>query len=68
MIDGHAHACGELLSPKGIVRTLDANGVYKVVLVPGEHGSAKTYRLPNLARYFPRAAVGNVATRTSGWL
>jgi predicted TIM-barrel fold metal-dependent hydrolase len=60
MIDAHAHACGELLTPEGILRTLDSNGVDKVVLAPGEHGSTKTYGLPNLARYFPRAAVGNV--------
>jgi predicted TIM-barrel fold metal-dependent hydrolase len=60
MIDGHAHACGDLLTPEGIVGVLDANGVDQVVLVPGEHESAKTYALPNLARQFPNAQVGNV--------
>lgn len=60
MIDGHAHACGDLLSPEGILRVLDANDVDKVVLVPGEHQSATTYGLPNLAKYFPAAEVANV--------
>jgi len=60
VIDGHAHACGELLTPEGILGSLDANGVDKVVLVPGEHQSAKTYRLPNLARHFPASQVGSV--------
>jgi predicted TIM-barrel fold metal-dependent hydrolase len=60
LIDGHAHACGNLLDPEGIRRTLDANGVDKVVLVPGQHQSAKTYRLPNLAKYFPTREVANV--------
>jgi predicted TIM-barrel fold metal-dependent hydrolase len=60
MIDGHAHACGDLLRPEGILRILEANGVDQVVLVPGEHQSPKTYGLPNLARYFPSREVGNV--------
>jgi predicted TIM-barrel fold metal-dependent hydrolase len=60
MIDGHAHACGDLLDPERIRRTLDVNGVEKVVLVPGQHQSARTYRLPNLARYFPNREVANV--------
>jgi hypothetical protein len=36
MIDGHAHVCGDLLDPERIRRTLDVNGVEKVVLVPGQ--------------------------------
>jgi len=60
MIDGHAHACGDLLNPERIHRTLDANGVDKVVLVPGQHQSGKTYWLPNLAKNFPTREVANV--------
>lgn len=60
MIDGHAHACGDLLTTEGILRTLDAHGVDKVVLVPGQHQSAKTYRLPNLAKRFPTREVANL--------
>lgn len=60
MIDGHAHACGDLLRPEGIRRILEANGVDRVVLVPGEHQSRKSYRLPNLARHFPSREVGSV--------
>ena len=52
MIDGHAHASGDLLTTEGILRALDAQGVDKVVLVPGQRQSAKNLRLPNLAQRF----------------
>jgi predicted TIM-barrel fold metal-dependent hydrolase len=53
IIDGHAHACGEFLHAENVVRILDANQVDKIVLVPGEMNSEKTYYLPELARFFP---------------
>ena len=60
IIDGHAHACGDLLRGDGIVRVLDACEADRVVLVPGEHESAKTYRLPRLARWLPSIEVANL--------
>ena len=53
IIDGHAHACGDFLTPESIIRNLDKSGVDKVVLVPGELGSSKNFLLPNLASIFP---------------
>lgn len=53
IIDGHAHASGEFLKPESIINKLDEVGVDKVVLVPGELESTKSYYLPNLARLFP---------------
>jgi len=53
IIDGHAHASGPFLRAEGIVKTLDAAGVDRVVLVSGEADSEKTYSLPRLARRFP---------------
>ena len=35
------------------MRILDANQVYKIVLVPGEMNSEKNYYLSELARFFP---------------
>ena len=66
IIDGHAHACGDLLSTNGILRVLDASNADRVVLVPGEHESTKTYRLPSLARWIPSqevASLTNAMTR-----
>ena len=57
IIDGHAHACGDYLTPEKISRTLSKNGTDKVVLVPGELGSDKTYPFPNVAKYFPNRNV-----------
>ncbi len=54
IIDGHAHACGECLQAGSILHHLNANHVDKVVLVPGELNSKKTYSLPNLGRMFPK--------------
>ncbi len=53
-IDGHAHACGEYLQTESILHQLNTNHVDKVVLVPGELNSSKTYSLPNLGRIFPK--------------
>jgi predicted TIM-barrel fold metal-dependent hydrolase len=53
IIDGHGHACGDYLSTERILRLLDAVGVDKVVLTPGELNSDKTYTFPNMARVFP---------------
>ena len=53
IIDGHSHACGQYLTAKGIIKTLDENSVDKVVLVPGELNSKSEYSLPNIASKFP---------------
>jgi len=57
IIDGHAHACGDYLTPEKISQTLLENGTDKVVLVPGELDSNKTYSFPNVAKYFPNRNV-----------
>lgn len=49
IIDGHAHACGDYLSVDRITKTLSKSGADKVVLVPGELDSDKTYPFPNVA-------------------
>lgn len=54
IIDGHSHACGKFLTAESIVKTLDNNGVDKVVLVPGELNSKSEYTLPNIAAKFPK--------------
>jgi predicted TIM-barrel fold metal-dependent hydrolase len=60
IVDGHAHACGELLTLDGLLRALDTNGVDRVVLVPGEHASSRSYPLPDLARLLPGREVAGV--------
>jgi hypothetical protein len=57
IIDGHAHACGDYLTPETIIKKLDENNTDKVILVPGELNSKKTYALPDLARRFPQKNV-----------
>ena len=57
IIDAHAHACGDFLYGKNIVEILNRNNVDKVVLVPGELGSAKNYFFPDLAARFPNRDV-----------
>ena len=59
IIDGHAHACGGYLTSDSIVRLLDENGVSRVVLVPGEPDSDRTYNLPDFSRLLP----GNCAVK-----
>ena len=53
LIDGHAHACGSYLTAEDIIETLHSNGVDKVVLVPGELDSSRTYGVPSFARLVP---------------
>jgi len=57
IIDGHSHACGRYLTAESIIKTLDENGVDKVVLVPGELNSTSEYSLPNIASIFPQKNV-----------
>lgn len=57
IIDGHAHACGEYLTPDSIIKTLDKYGTDKVILVPGELNSKAEYFIPNLAALFPNLNV-----------
>ena len=57
IIDGHAHACGPFLKGEEIVKTLAETRVDKVVLVPGELDSLRTYGLPDLAERFPKRDV-----------
>ncbi len=60
IIDGHSHACGKFLTAESILKTLDKNGVDKVVLVPGELNSQSEYTLPNIASLFPKHNVVKV--------
>ncbi|RJQ31560.1 MAG: hypothetical protein C4562_05840 [Actinobacteria bacterium] len=60
IIDGHAHACGEFLVAENIIKILDNNKVEKVVLVPGELDSKKTYFLPDLGKWFPKKDVQSI--------
>ncbi len=53
IIDGHAHASGNYLTPKNIVQYLVQSNVNKVVLVPGELNSNKTYHFPDIAKLLP---------------
>ena len=57
IIDGHAHACGDFLTPESIIKNLNQTGTDKVVLVPGELNSTTIYSLPNLAEIFPKKNV-----------
>lgn len=54
IIDSHAHACGPFLKPDKLIEILDNNGVDKLVLVPGEWDSTKSYKIPDIARHFPK--------------
>ena len=53
IIDGHAHACGDYLIPEKIIIHLAESKVDKLVLVPGELNSEKTYSFPNVAKLLP---------------
>ena len=57
IIDGHAHASGDFLTPEGIVHILDAVKADKVVLVPGEMNRSKDMPFPNVAKVFPKRNV-----------
>ncbi len=65
IIDGHAHACGEYLHADSIIRQLNTNHVDKVVLIPGELNSKKTYSLPNLGQVFPKRNIIIVTNHVS---
>lgn len=57
IIDGHAHASGDFLTPEGIIQTLDAANTDKVVLVPGEMNRSKAMPFPDIAKLFPKRNV-----------
>ncbi|PKP30173.1 MAG: hypothetical protein CVU00_13880 [Bacteroidetes bacterium HGW-Bacteroidetes-17] len=57
IIDGHSHACGRFLTAESIIKTLDSNGVDKVILTSGELNSKAEYSLPNIAALFPHRNV-----------
>ena len=57
IIDGHAHACGDYLTPESIIKNLNENHVDKVLLSPGELNSHKIYPIPNIAELFPKQNV-----------
>jgi predicted TIM-barrel fold metal-dependent hydrolase len=60
IIDGHSHACGKFLTAQSIVKSLDENGVDKVILVPGELNSKLEYSLPDIASMLPNRNVVKV--------
>jgi predicted TIM-barrel fold metal-dependent hydrolase len=60
IIDAHAHACGDFLNGKNVIKILNKNNVDKVILVPGELGSNKNYFLPELAAKFPNTDVVSI--------
>lgn len=53
IIDGHAHACGDFLTAGSIVKKLNDTNVDKVILVPGELNSTRTYRLKDFTAKDP---------------
>jgi predicted TIM-barrel fold metal-dependent hydrolase len=57
IIDGHAHACGEYLNPESIKKKIKSAGVDKVVLVPGQLNSSKTYKLKDYTKKDPNKDV-----------
>ncbi len=57
IIDAHAHACGPFLRGENITKVLAEAGADRVVLVPGELDSERTYGLPRLAEFFPESDV-----------
>ncbi|UCE37491.1 MAG: TatD family hydrolase [Thermoplasmata archaeon] len=57
IIDGHAHACGGYLNAESIKIKIDQTGVDKVVLVPGQLNSSKTYKLKDYTKKDPHKDV-----------
>jgi predicted TIM-barrel fold metal-dependent hydrolase len=57
IIDGHAHASGDFLTPEGITQVLNSTNADKVVLVPGEIDRYKAITFPNFARIFPKSNI-----------
>jgi len=67
VIDGHAHASGDYLKVESITEYLSRNNADKVVLVPGELNSSKTYYLPHLSKTFTKVNFvrwTNILTKT----
>jgi predicted TIM-barrel fold metal-dependent hydrolase len=57
IIDGHGHACGEYLNAESIKKKIELAGIEKVVLVPGQLNSAKTYKLKDYTKKDPNKDV-----------
>jgi predicted TIM-barrel fold metal-dependent hydrolase len=57
IIDGHGHACGQYLTSESIKKKINNAGVDKVVLVPGQLNSAKTYKLKDYTKKDPHKDV-----------
>lgn len=57
MIDGHAHACGRLLTARGIDTYLKENKISKIVLCGGEPGSRRNYPYPLLSNIWAEERV-----------
>lgn len=68
IIDGHAHACGEYLTPEKIEKKLEQAKVDMVLLTPGQYGSKITYPLKNLAKINPLGDVVSKNNRTTGFM
>jgi len=60
MIDGHAHACGRLLTARGIDTYLKENKISKIVLCGGEPGSKRNYPYPLLSNVWAEEWVVSV--------
>jgi len=63
IIDGHAHASGDFLTPESIIQTLDAAKTDKVVLVPGEMNRSKAMPFPDIAKLFSKRNVTKIFNR-----
>jgi predicted TIM-barrel fold metal-dependent hydrolase len=57
IIDGHAHACGGYLNTESIKKKIKQAAVDKVVLVPGQLNSTKTYKLKDYTKKNPNKDV-----------
>lgn len=57
IIDGHAHACGGYLNAESVKKKINEAGVDKVVLVPGQLNSTKTYKLKDYTKKDPQKDV-----------
>jgi predicted TIM-barrel fold metal-dependent hydrolase len=57
IIDGHGHACGGYLNVESIKKKINQTGIDKVVLVPGQLNSSKTYKLKDYTKKDPQKDV-----------
>jgi predicted TIM-barrel fold metal-dependent hydrolase len=57
IIDGHAHACGEYLNVGSIKKKIARTKIDKVLLVPGQLDSTKTYELKDYTLKDPQKDV-----------